>query len=836
MDLQNFGSSRFRGVANSRVKRLFPFFRRVLLYSVIVLAGGTLRAGQQAASPAAAAVSPQRAVLNKYCVTCHNEKLRTAELTLDTADVDHVAAGADVWEKVIRKLRTAAMPPPGMPRPDKATYDSLAGYLETELDRVAAATPNPGRTADHRLNRTEYVNAIRDLLGLEIDGAALLPPDDSSYGFDNIGSILSVSPLLMERYMAVAGKVSRLAIGDRTIRPTAQEYSVPAGLMQDSRQSEELPFGTRGGIAIHHVFPLDGEYIVRIRLQRNNDGYIRGLVEPHQMEVRLDGVRIKQFTVGGEHKGRSGPVYTRNDPDYRGDPDQVAYEMAADDALEVRFPAKAGTRLVGVTFLQESAKPEGRYMPPLLHDDMAKYKGGDPMVDVVTIIGPYDAKGSGDTVSRRKIFTCTPAAAKDEEPCARKILSGLARRAYRRTPTPAEIQDLMALFQTGQQDGGFEPGIGMALQRILAGPEFLFRIERDPSGTPPNTPYRISDVELASRVSFFLWSSIPDDELLDLAERGKLKDPAVLTQQVRRMLADPRAKALADNFGGQWLTLRNMRLVSPDGRLFPDFDDELRDAFEQETTLFFESMMSEDRPIVDLLTADYTFVNERLARQYGIPNVYGINFRRVPVTDENRRGLLGQGSILTVTSRPNRTSPVLRGKWVLENLLGAPPPPPPPNVPALKEKSASGKLLPVRQLMEEHRSNPVCASCHARMDPIGFSLDNFNAVGQWRTTDAGTPLDVSGVLPDGTKFQGPVELRKVLLSRQEQFAYNVTERLLTYALGRGVEYYDAPTIRKIMRESAASDYRWSSLILNIIQSTPFQMRKTSEPVVAADLH
>jgi cytochrome c5 len=795
----------------------------ILLAAVISLSA----APQQATAPAAAPeLSPQRATLNRYCVTCHNEKLKTADLLLDQADVDHVSIGPETWEKVIKKLRTGAMPPTGAQRPDKATYDSLAGYLENELNKLASAQPNPGRPADHRLNRLEYTNAIRDLLAVEIDGASLLPPDDVSYGFDNIGDVLSVSPLLMERYMLAAGKITRLAVGDANIRPAASEYSVSRDAMQEDRASEDLPFGSRGGIAIKHIFPADGEYSIRVRLMRNDDGYIRGLTEPHQLDIRVDGARVKLFTVGGERHGRSGPIFTRNDPDYRGDPDQVAYEMGADDDLEVRFQAKAGTRSVGVTFLKEVTQQEGVYTPALLLRDVAKYKGGDPLVDSVTVTGPFHAAGIPDTTSRRRIFICSPTGPQDEDVCARKILTALARRAYRRPVGNGDVEPLVELYKKGKPDGGFDAGISLALQRVLAGPEFLFRIERDPSGVPPDTAYRVDDVALASRLSFFLWSSIPDDELLSLAEKGKLKDPAVLDQQVRRMLADPHAQELADNFVGQWLHVRNVRVASPDSKEFPDFDDELRAAFEQETFLLIESMFREDQSILNLLNSNYTYANERLARHYGIPNIYGSRFRRVPLADENRWGILGQGSVLTVTSRANRTSPVLRGKWVLDNLLGSPPPPPPPNVPPLEPKAKDGRILSIRQQMEQHRANPACAVCHSRMDPIGFALDNFNGVGIWRTMDAGMPLDTSGIMPDGTKFQGPAELRQAILSRPGPYITTVTEKLLTYALGRGLEYYDEPVVRQVIQEAAPSEYRWSALIMGIVKSTPFQMRRT----------
>ncbi len=825
--------------------------RMILCWIGIALAGTSYvqPASQQESSPATPASSSQRALLNRYCVTCHNEKLKTADLLLDQANIENVGASAAVWEKVVKKLRTGSMPPPGMPRPDKSTYDAFATYLETALDGAAAAKPNPGRPAAHRLNRSEYANAIRDLLAVEIDGEALLPPDEASNGFDNDGDVLSVSPLLMERYLLAAGKISRLSIGDTGMRPGSEEYKVPQNMVQNDRQSEDLPFGSRGGAAIHHNFPVDGEYVIRIRLQKNDDGFIRGLTEEHPLDVRLDGARVKLFTVGGVHKGKSGPMFTRNDPDYRGDIEQLEYEMSGDENLEVRFPAKAGSHVLGVTFLKKVSQAEGVYMPPMLLDDMRKFRGGDPVLDTVTILGPYNTKGPGDTPSRRKIFVCQPAGGSQpgksmqqvslkpgndagngnsNEACARKILSTLARRAYRRPVTAEDVDTLVKLYRVGSEDG-FETGIAMAMQRMLSGPEFLFRIERDPAGATPGTPYRISDLELASRLSFFLWSSIPDDELLDAAERGKLKDPAVLEQQVRRMFADPRAKSMVDNFGGQWLSLRNIKAISPDPKVFPDFDEELRDAFRQESILFFESQLREDHSALDLLNANYTFVNERLAKQYGIPNIYGSRFRRVTLSDDMRRGLLGEGNYLAITSRTTRTSPVLRGKWVLDNLLGAPPPPPPPNIPALKEKGENGKLLTMRQQMEAHRANPACAICHSRMDPIGFALDNFDATGKWRTTDAGSPLDVSGVMPDGTKFQGPVELRQALLSRPQQYVNTVTEKLLTYALGRGIEASDEPAVRKIVREAAASEYRWSSLVLGTVKSMPFQMRKSAEP-------
>ena len=793
---------------------LYPpaaMLRNLTVLMGLTLAGvGSAAAEPQSLSPVPSHARAHRAVLDRYCVTCHNQELRTAGLMLDRMDVQNIGESAPMWEKVLSKLEAGAMPPVGMPRPDKPTADSLVTWLESELDNAAAANPNPGRPAVHRLNRVEYTNAVRDLLGVDIDGVSLLPADDAGYGFDNIGDVLSVSPLLMERYMAAARKITHLAIGNLDTRPHQQTYDVHRFLAQENRMSEALPFGSRGGIAIDHFFPLDGEYLIKIRLKRDFSGNnILGISEPHQLDVRLDGARIELFRVGGEQQ--SNPA---------------EYVRTADRELEVRLPVEAGRRLVGVTFVKETSMPEGVLRPRLAGI------GRDHPVSVgsVTIGGPYHPRGPGETRSRRRIFACRPAVPEEEEPCAREILSRLARRAYRRPVTDQDVQILLNLYRETRSSRGFEAGIGMALRAMLVSPEFLFRVERDPEKVAPDRAYRISDLGLASRLSFFLWSSIPDDPLLDLAAAGRLKDPRELEDQVGRMLGDARSQALVSNFAGQWLYLRNMRSAAPDPAAFPSFDENLRQAFQRETELFFESMLREDRSVLDLLDADYTFVNERLARHYRIPNVYGSHFRRVTLEDQERRGLLGQGSILTVTSYPNRTSPVLRGKWLLENILGTPPPPPPPNVPALKDRGKDGEALSVRQRMEQHRANPACASCHARMDPLGFALENFDGIGRWRTTsEANTPIDASGMLPDGTRFQGPVGLREILLDRREQFVTTVTERLLTYALGRGVEYYDAPAIRRIRREAAPNDYRWSSLISGIVKSTPFQMRRSREP-------
>jgi hypothetical protein len=722
------------------------------------------------------------------------------------------------------------MPPGGAPRPDEATYDSLASYLESELDRASATDPNPGRsTTAHRLNRAEYTNAVRDLLGLEIDGAALLPADDSG-GFDNLGALLSVSPGLMEKYVSAAGKIARLAIGDPTIRPDTHTYTISPYVVQSQRMSEDLPFGSRGGIAVKHHFPLDGEYEIQVRLQRTGgESLILGLAEPHKLDVRIDHARLALLKVGGDNVGEASGAGAADalPPDY----DQFAYEREADTDLKVRFPATAGTRLVQVTFLREKWVPEGAFYDldrPLSYEDESRYAHravADPKVSSVTISGPYDVTGSGNTGSREKIFICTPANAAEEEPCAEKIFSALTRRAYRRPVNDGDVVPLLELYRTGRGNGGFERGIQMGLQGLLVSTEFLFRIERDPQQEPSGAVYRLNDLELASRLSFFLWSSIPDEELLQLAEQGKLHDSEVLQQQVQRMLKDPRSEALLDNFAGQWLFLRNVKSRTPNRDEYPDFDESLRQAFEQETNLFLKSIMREDRSVLTLVDADYTFLNERLANFYGVPNVYGNRFRRVQISDANRRGLLGQGSILLLTSYANRTSVVQRGKWVLENLLASPPPPPPPDIPPLKERSEGAKGT-FRQQLEEHRKNPFCYGCHARMDPIGFALENFDAIGKWRETDGDLPIDASGSLIDGTKFSGPAGLREGLLKRPENIAYAVSEKLMMYALGRTVEYYDAPALRKIVREAAPSDYRWSAIVLGIVKSAPFQMRRS----------
>ena len=710
------------------------------------------------------------------------------------------------------------MPPVGRPRPDQSAYAALVSRLEMALDTAAAAAPNPGRATIHRLNRAEYANAIRDLLGIEIDVRAYLPADDSGYGFDNIADVLSVSPVLLERYVVAAGKFGRLAIADPTVRPAVTTYRVPPLLVQNERMSEDLPFGSRGGIAVRHHFAADGEYIVRVRLQRTSTDSIRGLSDPHQLEIRLDGAHVETFTVGGALKGQPFDFAKLQE-----------YGKSADAELHTRLEVQAGARLVGVTFITEPKLPEGifRPLPPIASFEYTNITDTPPSVASVEIEGPFNAAAPEDSATRRKIFVCSPATRSEELPCARRIIGSLARRAFRRPVAPREVETLLQLYHVGRRQGSFDTGIEWVLERILVDPDFLFRVERDPADATPGAPYPITDVELASRLSFFLWSSVPDDELLELAVQARLSDPAVLEAQVRRLLRDPRSSALVTNFAGQWLWQRNMQVHAPDPDIFSDFDDNLRRAFQTETQLFLEKQVREDRSVLDLLTANYTFVNERLARHYGLLNVYGSHFRLVtfPEDDDTRGGLLGHGSILTVTSYANRTSPVVRGKWLLENILGAPPPPPPANVPALPENVEGRPPTSVRERMEAHRRNPVCASCHAPMDPLGFALEGFDAIGRRRDVSAsGATIDSSGTLPDGTPFDGPAEFRAALLTRADDFVSTLTEKLLTYALGRGLEYYDMPAVRRIVTQASAEEYRWTSLILGIVTSPPFQMR------------
>ena len=772
--------------------------------------GGLLMAG------AASANSPYGAVVDKYCVTCHNQRLKTGGLSLQKVDLENVPAQAEMWEKVVGKLRLRAMPPPGMPRPDEAAYAGMVSWLERQIDGAAAAHPYAGRPLVHRLNRAEYANAIRDLLALDIDAAALLPPDDSAYGFDNISDALGVSPALEEHYLDAALKIGALAVADPHVAPGSESWRIPQDLSQD-RHVEGLPLGTVGGTAVRYNFPLDGQYTFQAKLYRTNLNIMRGLEAPHQVEFTLDGRRIHLASLGGAADLAS--LFEK--PTDTGD--------AVDARLRVRVPVTAGPHTITVAFLESPETADPVRLQPYLRSSVDNFDwSGSPHLQSLTVAGPFQPSGAGDTPSRERIFTCHPDGRTSELGCARQILSTLARRAYRQAVSKADIDTPLEFYQSGKRDGGFEASVELALERILASPKFIFRVERDPAGATPGTIYRVSDSELASRLSFFLWSSIPDDELLQLAAEGKLKDPAVLEQQVRRMLADPKSQALVANFAGQWLQLRNLAHVQPNTDLFPDFDDNLRRSFRRETELLFGSIIQEDRSVLDLLTADYTFVNERLARHYGIPDIYGSRFRRVAITDDWRRGLLGQGSILALTSHAERTSPVLRGKWVLENILGSPVPPPPPDVPQLKGNQEGEKPRTMREQMAEHRANPVCASCHKVMDSIGFSLENFDAVGTWRTSEPGGPIDASGELADGTKINGAVSLRNALVNRPDVFAGTFSEKLLIYALGRGLDYRDMPAVRSILRDAGASQYRFSSLVLAVVRSTPFQMRTASE--------
>ena len=769
----------------------------------------------------------RRQLLNTYCTTCHNAKLKTAGLVLESVDTSQVGANAQIWEKVLRKVQSGQMPPLGRPRPDKDAVDQFLQHLVAALDAAAAAAPNPGRPAVHRLNRTEYVNIIRDLLDLDVDGRALLPADDSGHGFDNNADVLTMSPALLERYVTAATKISRLAVGDPDVGAVISRYQVSRLLRQEERMNELQPFGTRGGAAVRHTFPLDGEYTVKIRMKRGGET-ITGLDKGDKLEVRLDGELIRLFTVGGveEMKGITyvaGVSLPANRPDIL---KRYIYDTTADEGFEARFPVKAGTRVVSVAFLADFSVEEGA-LGNSGEREPRTWRTRWPGVEHIQISGPFNGTAPVDTPSRRRIFICQPASPREEVPCASRILGAIARRAYRRPVTDADTQALLGFYEEGRRGSTFDRGIQFALERLLVDPEFLFRVERDPAGAKSGTVYELSDVELASRLSFFLWSAGPDEELLQAAERGRLRDPEVLARQVRRMMDDPRASTMVNNFTSQWLLVRNVRMHTPDAAIFPYFDDNLTEAFARETELFLESQFRDDRSVLDLLRADYTFVNSRLAELYGIPNVYGSHFRRVSVPDEKRRGLLGHGSVLTVTSYPDRTSPVLRGKWVLENLLGAPPPPPPPDVPALPQTSQE-KPTTVRQRLEQHRANAFCASCHARMDPLGFPLEHFDPIGQWRDVENNVPIDATAVLPDGTKVDGPVAFRNALLARGDQFVTNFVEKFMTYALGRGVEYYDAPAVRRIVKDAAAHDYRWSDIVIGIVKSTPFRMRRTPE--------
>ena len=762
--------------------------------------------------------SSQKALLTQYCVTCHNDTAKTGGLSLEKLDIDRPETDAETWEKVVRKLRAGLMPPTGAPRPDRTTYETFRHNLQDALDRAAKANPNPGATPLHRMNRAEYANAIRDLLSIDVDPATILPPDDSLEGLDNLADVLGTSPALIERYIGAAAKISRLAVGNTDIQPVSVTYKVRGDVSQD-KHIEGLPLGTRGGVVIKHNFPVDGEYLFKFSLLRVNFGPQYGQsAKNEQLEMSVNGVRVLLLDL------RSAPYY------------YIRGGAAGGPAvpLEIRLPLKAGPQTIHVTFIKRTAADVDDLLQPFDATTADLQTGVQygyttvPHLSGVEILGPYNIAGAGDTPSRRKVFVCRPTSSRDEPACARRIVSALARRAYRRPVTADDIAPIMAFYQKGRDAGTFESGIEMALRRILADPLFVFRFERDPASVPAGGKHRVTDIELASRLSYFLWSSIPDEELLTAAEQNKLKDPAVLQQQVRRMLKDPKSQALITNFAGQWLFLRELRNRQPDLLLFPDFDDNLRQSFQRETEMLFGSIVREDRNVLDLMTADYTFVNERLAKHYGIPNIYGTDFRRVSVPSPARKGLLGQGSFLLVTSAPNRTSPVTRGSWILENLLGSPPPLPPPNVPPLPENTSGQGIkkltTSVRERMESHRTNQPCKGCHQIMDPIGLSLENFDGIGRWRTEDTGVRIDTGGQLTDGTVIDGVESLRTALLGYQDALVQTMAEKLMMYGIGRAAHYYDMPAVRSIVRDAAGKDYRFSALVTAIVSSEPFQMR------------
>ncbi len=778
------------------------------LFLCVGLIQGQNPAGSLSRPSAAATDVSARAVLDQYCVTCHNQKLKTAGLILDTLDPSNVAENTEAWEKVVRKLRAGMMPPQGARRPDATTYEALTVSLENALDRAASLKPKLPVPGIHRLNRTEYANAIREILGIDIDPATYLPADDSSYGFDNVESGLQVSPALVEAYVVAAEKLSRLALGHE-MAPARKLYSAREDYSQEDHV-DGLPFGTRGGMLIRHYFPADGEYSISWVPLRNTTGTLYGGDSDNEkLELTLDGERLKLYTFGKDIPLSSNVQAEKN---------------------EVRVRVKAGAHNVGVAFVANTYIPQvfanQSYRRSILDDNPIEGYMQSPQISQVVIEGPFSAAHPENTASRKQILLCNPTSSADEAVCAKTILTTAARKAYRRPLTEEDAKVVLSFYESGRETGGFEGGIERGLQFVLSHPEFVFRPESAPDNVKPGEAYRVTDLELASRLAFFLWSSGPDDELINIASQGNLKNPAVFEKQVRRMLADPRSQQLVKNFAGQWLGLRTMISSTPEGTIYPDFDDNLRQAMRTEAEMFFDSIIREDRSVLELLTADYTFVNGRLAAHYGIPNIYGTQFQRVQLTGDLdvRRGLLGKGAVQLVTSNSDRTSPVLRGKWVMENVLGTHPPDPPPNVPALKPTPTIG-VQTMRQRMEEHRANAACASCHRMMDPIGFALENFDGTGRWRTTEAGQKIDTSGQLVDGSKLDGVVSLRQALLRYSPQFVRVVTEKLLTYALGRGVEYDDMPVVRSIVREAGKNDYRFSAIVLEIVKSMPFQMNR-----------
>ena len=827
-------------LGDGKVMTMSWLFRVTTGVVVAVALGGLAPDVSHAQTTAGTEVSPS-AFVDRYCVTCHSDRgyeRGAVPMSLQGLDMGEVGAHAELWEQVLRRVRSGMMPPPVARRPDDAARVAWVDWLETELDRAADARPPLGRPMTvHRLNRVEYRNAVQDLLGLDVDIEALLPPDDAdAEGFDNNAEVLSVSTTLMERYLTAARRISQLALGDPGLASRSQAYQVPELEVQDDRTSEDLPFGSRGGLAVRHYFPLDGEYLFKVDLRRNFYNYIRGLGNtPHELDLRLDKALVNRFLVGGAFEGsRCATSYCGSGSG--GFPEWGAYSVTADEGLQFRMPVQAGMRLVGLAFLRRPAIDEGvlqpRPSPATFGYSTDDRQDGNPAVARLTITGPFDGEAPLETPSRQMILGCRPAHSGEEAGCAEEILRKLARRAYRRPVTSRDVTALLSFYEAGRRTGGFEAGIQAALEFLLTDPEFVFRVERRSPGVEAGVAYPVNDLELASRLSFFLWGSIPDDELLDAAAQGTLKDPAVLERQVRRMLAQPRARqTLAESFAGQWLGLRRLRNASPDPTAFPEFDENLRAAMYRETQLFLETQFRDDRPAAELLTANYTFVNERLAGHYGIPGVHGNHFRRVALPDDRRAGLLGQASILTLTSYANRTSPVTRGKWVLENLLGAPPPEPPTDVPDLKSREEGEPPTSVRELMEAHRRNPACATCHRTMDPLGFALENFDGIGRWRTTEdtgvageLGPAIDPSGLAPDGSEFEGMSGLRQILASGEE-FTGTLTERLLIYAIGRRLEAADMPAVRRIQREAAADESRWSALVLAIVNSGPFQTRR-----------
>lgn len=768
------------------------------------------------ANAAEAPAAPSRALLDQYCVTCHSDGARQGDLSLEAIDLSRPSAHAETLEKVVRKLRAGLMPPPRRPRPDESTVTAFVTGLEAAIDSAAAHTPNPGRPVLHRLNRTEYGNVVRDLVGLTVDGETLLPPDDMSQGYDNMSDVLTVSPALLESYISAAGKISRLALGDAEATPLVETYVVPQAVSQ-MRHIPGAPFGTRGGTVATHNFPADGDYLFRLSFYYSSIGPVFGdniLAEGEQIEVSVDGERVALLDFDRKLK-------------------------ATEDLRTPPVTLTSGPHVVSAAFVERASGPVQDFVMPfertLADLSTGHFPGltGLPHLRNLGIDGPYNVTGISETASRKRVLSCRPATSAEETPCARQIVSRLARRAFRRPVTDRDVERLMELYETARAEHGFEAGIRMALQAMLADPEFVFRFERTPDGVRAGSSYRVSDLELASRLSFFLWSSMPDEPLLASAEQGRLSEPGELTRQVTRMLADPRAETLSTNFASHWLHLQNLRDAHPDVYLFPDWDENLNRSMRRETELFFDSVVREDRSVRDLLEADYTFVDQRLATHYGLPNVIGNRFRRVPVTDERRRGLLGHASILTLTSVSNRTSPVIRGAWVLDVLLGTPPPRPPADVPPLEENEAGERHLSVRERVTEHRANALCASCHNVMDPVGFSLENFDAVGAWRTRDSGFPVDPSGTLYDGTPIDGPVSLRQFLLRNDDLFLTNFAKNLLMYANGRVFQPYDMPAVRAIVHAAAQQEHRFSAYVMGIVTSTPFQMRRADIDTGAA---